>query len=130
MRKELIPLKVKKKFRRKVKKKLRRKVKEEESTKKRKLGIRKKMKSRKRRSNGQKRFFSTLMSVLSIFDREDLNAVYQLVMDRFQDEMPEARIGDCRVRIAIVLQEYTHSTMALELIRFVKKILAELELKS
>ncbi|GJY87342.1 putative ribonuclease H-like domain-containing protein, partial [Tanacetum coccineum] len=109
--------------------------KEEESTKKRKLGIRKKMKSRKRRyiqntseddsdkendneqwkteclgtkpqtdqaehfeeinlnvvirSNGQKRYFSTLMSVLSIFDREDLNAVYQLVMDRFQDEIPE-----------------------------------------
>ncbi|GKF61507.1 hypothetical protein Tco_0181561, partial [Tanacetum coccineum] len=29
------------------------------------------------------------MSVLSIFDREDLDAVNQLVMDRFQDEMPE-----------------------------------------
>ncbi|GJQ99826.1 hypothetical protein Tco_0522811, partial [Tanacetum coccineum] len=42
-----------------------------------------------KRSNGQKRYFSTLMSVLSIFDREDLNAVYQLVMDRFQDEIPE-----------------------------------------
>ncbi|GKF43763.1 hypothetical protein Tco_0130315, partial [Tanacetum coccineum] len=41
------------------------------------------------RSNGQKRYFSTLMSVLSIFDREDLDAVYQLVMNRFQDEMPE-----------------------------------------
>ncbi|GJZ98500.1 putative ribonuclease H-like domain-containing protein, partial [Tanacetum coccineum] len=26
---------------------------------------------------------------MSIFDREDLNAVYQLVMDRFQDEIPE-----------------------------------------
>ncbi|GJR73151.1 hypothetical protein Tco_0085516 [Tanacetum coccineum] len=39
--------------------------------------------------NGQKRYFSTLMSVLSIFDKEDLDAVYQLVMDRFQDEMPE-----------------------------------------
>ncbi|GKE08405.1 hypothetical protein Tco_1411956, partial [Tanacetum coccineum] len=41
------------------------------------------------RSNGQKRYFSTLMRVLSIFDREDLNAVYQLVMDRYQDEIPE-----------------------------------------
>ncbi|GKE00983.1 hypothetical protein Tco_1388966 [Tanacetum coccineum] len=41
------------------------------------------------RSNGQKRYFSTLMRVLSIFDREDLNDVYQLVMDRFQDEIPE-----------------------------------------
>ncbi|GJR75964.1 putative ribonuclease H-like domain-containing protein [Tanacetum coccineum] len=110
--------------------------KEEESTRKRKLGTRKKIKSRKRRyiqntfkdesdkendvlrlhltiapdeekendqaeqveeinqnvvirSNGQKRSFSTLMRVLSIFDREDLNAVYQLVMDKFQDEIPE-----------------------------------------
>ncbi|GJX03508.1 hypothetical protein Tco_0189424 [Tanacetum coccineum] len=84
--------------------------KEEESKRKRKLGTRKKMKSRKRRfiqntseddsekendelrlhltiapneekNNGQKRYFSTLMRVLSIFDREDLNAVYQLVQD-------------------------------------------------
>ncbi|GKF41863.1 hypothetical protein Tco_0125205 [Tanacetum coccineum] len=110
--------------------------KEEDSTRKRKLGTRKMMKSRKRRfiqntseddsekendelklhltiapdeekeadkaehfeeinqnvlirSNGQKRYFSTLMRVLSIFDREDLNVVYQLVMDRYQDEIPE-----------------------------------------
>ncbi|GKE85083.1 hypothetical protein Tco_1558825, partial [Tanacetum coccineum] len=41
------------------------------------------------RSNGQKRYFSTLMRVLSIFDREDLNAVYQLVMDRYQGEIPK-----------------------------------------
>ncbi|GJU13856.1 putative ribonuclease H-like domain-containing protein [Tanacetum coccineum] len=41
------------------------------------------------RSNGQKRYFSTLMRVLSIFDRDDLNAVYQLVMDRYQDKIPE-----------------------------------------
>ncbi|GJW96839.1 hypothetical protein Tco_0178647, partial [Tanacetum coccineum] len=41
------------------------------------------------RSNGQKRHFSVLTSVLSIFDREDLNAVYQLVMNKYQDEMPE-----------------------------------------
>ncbi|GJU65592.1 ribonuclease H-like domain-containing protein [Tanacetum coccineum] len=41
------------------------------------------------RSNGQKRYFSTLMRVLSIFDRDDLNAVYQLVMDKYQDEIPE-----------------------------------------
>ncbi|GJY68765.1 hypothetical protein Tco_0471747 [Tanacetum coccineum] len=81
-------------------------VKDEESTRKRKIGTRKKMKSRKRRYiqytsedsdkendelrfNGQKRYFSTLMTVLSIFDREDLNAVYQLVMEKYQDEMPE-----------------------------------------
>ncbi|GKE46708.1 hypothetical protein Tco_1477966, partial [Tanacetum coccineum] len=41
------------------------------------------------RSNGQRRYFSTLMRVLSIFDREDINVVYQLVMDRYQDEIPE-----------------------------------------
>ncbi|GJY99608.1 hypothetical protein Tco_0517038 [Tanacetum coccineum] len=40
------------------------------------------------RSNGQKRYFSTLMRVLSIFDRDDLNAIYQLVMDKYQDEIP------------------------------------------
>ncbi|GKF01130.1 hypothetical protein Tco_0028053, partial [Tanacetum coccineum] len=41
------------------------------------------------RSNGQKRYFSTLMEVFSIFDRDDLNAVYQLVMDRYQDKISE-----------------------------------------
>ncbi|GKB33536.1 hypothetical protein Tco_0872937 [Tanacetum coccineum] len=41
------------------------------------------------RSNGQKRYFSTLMRVLSIFDREDLKAVYELVMDKYQHETPE-----------------------------------------
>ncbi|GJY52268.1 hypothetical protein Tco_0443115 [Tanacetum coccineum] len=41
------------------------------------------------RSNGQKRYFSTLMRVLSIFDRDDLNDIYQLVMDKYQDETPE-----------------------------------------
>ncbi|GJX64681.1 hypothetical protein Tco_0299024, partial [Tanacetum coccineum] len=41
------------------------------------------------RSNGQKRFFSTLMTVLSVFDREDLDAVYKLVMDIYQDKTPE-----------------------------------------
>ncbi|GJR58490.1 hypothetical protein Tco_1500652 [Tanacetum coccineum] len=37
------------------------------------------------RSNGQKRFFSTLMRVLSVFDREDLDAVYKLVMNIYQE---------------------------------------------
>ncbi|GKA15932.1 hypothetical protein Tco_0695679 [Tanacetum coccineum] len=41
------------------------------------------------RSNGQRRYFSTLMRVLSIFDREDLCIVYQLVMNRYQDETPK-----------------------------------------
>ncbi|GJU17338.1 hypothetical protein Tco_1145304 [Tanacetum coccineum] len=41
------------------------------------------------RSNGQKRYFSTLMTVLSVFDREDLDAVYKLVMDIYQYKIPE-----------------------------------------
>ncbi|GKG44613.1 hypothetical protein Tco_0486051 [Tanacetum coccineum] len=41
------------------------------------------------RSSGQRRYFSTLMKVLSIFDRDDLNTVYQLVMDRYKDEIPK-----------------------------------------
>ncbi|GJY39652.1 ribonuclease H-like domain-containing protein [Tanacetum coccineum] len=41
------------------------------------------------RSNGQKRYFSTLMRVLSVFDREDLDDVYKLVMDIYQDKIPE-----------------------------------------
>ncbi|GJY30955.1 hypothetical protein Tco_0414450 [Tanacetum coccineum] len=113
------------------------------------------------RSNGQKRYFSTLMRVLSIFDREDLNVVYQLVMDRFQVEIPEGfdRVlwGDLMVlfnpddkdefwnsqldwiikyplrkevlvqMLKLKLESKEDSTMALELIKFIKKILAELE---
>ncbi|GKA02005.1 hypothetical protein Tco_0674670 [Tanacetum coccineum] len=151
--------------------------KEEESTRKRKLGTRKKMKSRKRRyiqnisdddsekendelrlhltialdeekevdyeildrkSNGQKRYFSTLMRVLSIFDRDDLNALYQLVMDKYQDEIPggfdKVLWGDLMVMFNPDnedkfwnSQQDWKNTMALELIRFIKKLLAELE---
>ncbi|GJS57798.1 hypothetical protein Tco_0652582 [Tanacetum coccineum] len=190
--------------------------KEEESTRKRKLGTRKnniqskngkseclelkptdcKVEHSKEinqnvviRSNRQKRYFSTLMRVLSIFDREDLNAVYQLVMDRYQDEIPEGfdRVlwGDLMVMfnpddedefwnsqldwiivswkldsssgvhtlvtetglvihmlvekkyplrkevlmkmLNLKLESEEDSTMALELIKFVKKLLAELE---
>ncbi|GJR51359.1 retrovirus-related pol polyprotein from transposon TNT 1-94 [Tanacetum coccineum] len=141
------------------------------------------------RSNGQKRYFSTLMTVLSIFDREDLNAVYQLVMEKYQDEMPEGfdkvLWGDLMVMfnpddenefwnaqqdwkivswklhgssgvhvlvtdtglvihmlvekkyplrkevlkqmLKLKLESEEESTMALELIKFVKKILTELE---
>ncbi|GJY20628.1 hypothetical protein Tco_0393194 [Tanacetum coccineum] len=45
------------------------------------------------RSNGQKRYFSTLMRVLSVFDREDLDAVYKLVMDIYHDKIPEVLIS-------------------------------------
>ncbi|GJS82766.1 hypothetical protein Tco_0749307 [Tanacetum coccineum] len=141
------------------------------------------------RSNGQKRYFSTLMRVLSIFDREDLNGVYQLVMNKYQDEIPEGfdRVlwGDLMIifnpddenkfwnqqldwtivswklhsslgvhtlvtetglvihmlvekkyplrkevlmkMLNLKLESEEDSTMALELIKFVKKLLAELE---
>ncbi|GJQ93744.1 hypothetical protein Tco_0004883 [Tanacetum coccineum] len=143
------------------------------------------------RSNGQKRYFSTLISVLPVLDREDLNAVYQLVMDKYQDEMPEGfdRVlwGDLMVlfnpddidefwnsqhewkvvswqlhtssgvhtlmtneglvihmlvekkyplkmeivvqMLKLKLESKEESTMALELIRFIKKVLADLESK-
>ncbi|GJZ37188.1 hypothetical protein Tco_0583379 [Tanacetum coccineum] len=141
------------------------------------------------RGNGQRRYFSTLMRVLSIFDREDINVVYQLVMDRYQDEIPEGfdRVlwGDLMIMfnpsdedefwnsqqdwnvvswklhgssgvhtlmteaglvihmlvekkyplrrkvllqmLELKLESEEDSTMALELIRFVKKLIAELE---
>ncbi|GJS68961.1 hypothetical protein Tco_0683526 [Tanacetum coccineum] len=41
------------------------------------------------RLNGSKRNFSVLFRVLSIFDRDDLSALYQLVIDKYQDEIPE-----------------------------------------
>ncbi|GJY76372.1 hypothetical protein Tco_0481488 [Tanacetum coccineum] len=95
------------------------------------------------RSNGQKRYFSTLMRVLSIFDREDLNAVYQLVMDRFQDETPEGfnRVlwgdlmvikevsfekGSTEANAEIESLESKRHTMA-KWIGFIKRLLAELE---
>ncbi|GJW40359.1 hypothetical protein Tco_0066204 [Tanacetum coccineum] len=117
------------------------------------------------RSNGQKRYFSTLMRVLSIFDRDDLNALYQLVMDKYQDEIPggfdKVLWGDLMLHgssgvhtlvieaglviymlvekkyplrkkvlvkmLKLKLESEEDSTMALELIRFVKKLLVELE---
>ncbi|GJX50389.1 hypothetical protein Tco_0277234 [Tanacetum coccineum] len=97
--------------------------KEEESTRKRKLGTRKKMKSRKRR----------YIQNTSEDDSE------------YQDEIPEGfdRVlwGDLMVMFKPdeenefwnsqqdwnILESEEDSTMALELIRFIKKLLAELE---
>ncbi|GJR60591.1 hypothetical protein Tco_1502753 [Tanacetum coccineum] len=143
------------------------------------------------RSNGQKRYFSTLMRVLSVFDREDLDVVYKLVMDIYQDKIPEGfdkvLWGDLIVMfnpdeqdefwnsqhewkvvswklhsssgvhtlmtdeglvvhmliekkyplkkeilmqmLKLKLESEEESTMALELIRFIKKVLADLESK-
>ncbi|GJV65039.1 hypothetical protein Tco_1475867 [Tanacetum coccineum] len=53
------------------------------------------------RSNGSKRFFSNIMNVLSRIDREDLNSIHRLVMDKYRENEPEGfdRIlwGDLRV---------------------------------
>ncbi|GJV96744.1 hypothetical protein Tco_1548321 [Tanacetum coccineum] len=99
------------------------------------------------RSNGQRRYFSTLMRVLSIFDRDDLSVVYQLMMDRYKDEIPEGfdRVlwGDLMIMfnpsdedefwnsqkkvlvqmLELKLESEEDNTMALELIRFVKKLI-------
>ncbi|GJU47334.1 hypothetical protein Tco_1204600 [Tanacetum coccineum] len=145
--------------------------KEEEGTKKRKLGTRKKMKSRKRRfrqntskddsekENDELRLCLTIAPDegkevdYEILDKkDDFNAVYQLVMDRYQDEIPEGfdRVlwGDLMIMfnlsdedeekyplrkkvllqmLELKLESEEESTMALELIRFVKKLVAELE---
>ncbi|GJR90232.1 hypothetical protein Tco_0214243 [Tanacetum coccineum] len=103
-----------------------------------------------------------ISSLLGLLKIEDLNAVYQLAMDKFQDEMPEGfdRVlwGDLMVlfnpddkdefwnsqldwkikkyplrkevlmqMLKLKLESEEDNTMALELIKFVKKILAELE---
>ncbi|GJZ91638.1 hypothetical protein Tco_0663565 [Tanacetum coccineum] len=78
---------------------------------------------------------------------DDLNAIYQLVMDRYQDEIPQGfdRVlwGDFMIMFNLsdkdefwnsqhdwnVLESEEDSTMELELIRFVKKLITELELE-
>ncbi|GJZ65656.1 ribonuclease H-like domain-containing protein [Tanacetum coccineum] len=49
------------------------------------------------RSNGQKRYFSTLMRVLSVFDREDLDAVYKLVGMNLLFKIRVPKVGSCTV---------------------------------
>ncbi|GJR02742.1 putative ribonuclease H-like domain-containing protein [Tanacetum coccineum] len=44
---------------------------------------------RKKKSQGKEDTFKTLLKMKGDKEREDLNAVYQLVMDRYQDEIPE-----------------------------------------
>ncbi|GJT15682.1 putative ribonuclease H-like domain-containing protein [Tanacetum coccineum] len=122
------------------------------------------------RSNGHMRYFSTLMRVLSIFDREYLCTVYQLVMNNYQDETPEGfdrqdwnvvswklncssgvhtLMTDAGLVMHMHVEKKYHlrkkvllqmlelklkyeedNTMALELIIFVKKLIAELEPKN
>ncbi|GJW40967.1 hypothetical protein Tco_0066812 [Tanacetum coccineum] len=103
------------------------------------------------RSNGQKRYFSTLMRVLSIFDREYLNVVYQLdwnivswklhgssgvhtlmteeglIIHMLVEKKYPLRKEVLVQMLKLKLESEEDSTMAIKLIRFVKKLLAELE---
>ncbi|GKA76221.1 hypothetical protein Tco_0782682 [Tanacetum coccineum] len=102
------------------------------------------------RSNRQRRYFSTLMIVLSILDRDDICAIYQLVMNRklhsssgvhiimtdeglvihmlVENKYPLKKEVLSQL-LELKLETEEDSTMALELIRFVKKQIAELEHK-
>ncbi|GJV54891.1 hypothetical protein Tco_1455896 [Tanacetum coccineum] len=84
--------------------------KEEESTRKRKLGTRKKMKSRKRR----------FIQNTSEDDSEISHSYARREKVSFEKESTVANVG-------IKWRYEEDSTMALELIRFVKKLVAELE---
>ncbi|GJU14823.1 hypothetical protein Tco_1142789 [Tanacetum coccineum] len=103
------------------------------------------------RSNRQRRYFITLMTVLSILDRDDICAIYQLVMNSWKlhssSGVHTIMIDEGLVIHMLVENKYPltkkvlskllelkleteeDSTMALELIRFVKKQIAELEPK-
>ncbi|GJT30939.1 hypothetical protein Tco_0911214 [Tanacetum coccineum] len=100
------------------------------------------------RSNRQRRYFSTLMAVLSILDRDDICAIYQLIVSwklhsssgihtiktdegivihmLVENKYPlKKEVLSQLLKLKLEIEE--DSTMALELIRFVKKQIAELE---
>ncbi|GJR32928.1 hypothetical protein Tco_1109160 [Tanacetum coccineum] len=103
------------------------------------------------RSNGHQRFFRTLMGVLSILDREDLKVIYELVMEEYKDKLPEgfdkmlwgdlmimfnqgdtADFWDTQQNWKLISWKLhsssgEESSMALELIKFVKQQLEEFE---
>ncbi|GJU42900.1 hypothetical protein Tco_1195857 [Tanacetum coccineum] len=107
------------------------------------------------RSSGQRRYFSTLVKALSIFDRDDLNVVYQhqdwnvvswklhrssvlhtlmtdegLVIHMLVEKQYPLRKKVLVQMLELKLESKEDNTMALELIRFVKKLIAELEPKN
>ncbi|GJU11304.1 hypothetical protein Tco_1133700 [Tanacetum coccineum] len=113
--------------------------KEEESTrKKKKLCHWKKVKVKEKKDFIQN--ISEDDMVLSIFDRDDLNAVYQLGLPYFNvfdgtglvihmlvEKKYPLRKKVLLQMLELKLESEEDSTMALELIRFVKKLVAELE---
>ncbi|GJS06742.1 hypothetical protein Tco_0363538 [Tanacetum coccineum] len=136
--------------------------KQEEGTKKRKLGIRKKMKSMKRRfrQDTSEDENDELRLCLTIAPDEDKEVDYEILDKKCQDEIPDdfdkVLWGDLMIMfnssdedefwnsqqdwnvypfrkkvlvqmLELKLESKEDSTMALELIRFVKKLIAELE---
>ncbi|GJT02677.1 hypothetical protein Tco_0823846 [Tanacetum coccineum] len=130
-------------------------IKEEEGTRKRKLGIRKKMKSRKRKFTSKDD--EELRLCLTIVSDEDKEVYYEILDKKYpiiewrskylttkpqydkteeiEDVYLNVVIRSNRQRryfstlMALKLETEEDSTMALELIRFVKKQIAELEPK-
>ncbi|GJX06664.1 hypothetical protein Tco_0194596 [Tanacetum coccineum] len=132
-------------------------IKEEEGTRKRKLGTRKKMKSKKRKFTSKDD--EELRLCLTIVSDEDKEVDYEILDKKYQDEIPEGfdKIlwGDLIIMFnqsgndkfwnaqqnwkivswklhsssGLKLETEEDSTIALELIRFVKKQIAELEPK-
>ncbi|GJV54933.1 hypothetical protein Tco_1455938 [Tanacetum coccineum] len=90
-------------------------IKEEEGTRKRKLGIRKKMKSKKRKFTSKDH--EELRLCLTIVSNEDKEVDYENL----------TRISDVTNCIKLKLKTKEDSTTALELVRFVKKQIVELE---
>ncbi|GKD18902.1 hypothetical protein Tco_1208060, partial [Tanacetum coccineum] len=83
--------------------------------------------------NGHQRFFRTLMGVLSILDREDLKVIYELVMEEYKDrstyyydKYPLTKEVLSQM-LELKLETEEESSMALELIKFVKQQLEEFE---
>ncbi|GJT80334.1 hypothetical protein Tco_1054676 [Tanacetum coccineum] len=76
------------------------------------------------RSNGQQRYFSILTTVLSIFDREDLNAMNKMSFGAHNMNGREEVSFKKEIVVQMLnlkLESEEESTMALELIRFIKK---------
>ncbi|GKF39518.1 hypothetical protein Tco_0119579, partial [Tanacetum coccineum] len=131
-------------------------IKEEEGTRKRKLGIRKKLKSKKRKftskddeelrlCNRQRRYFSTLMAgdLIIIFNQSGNDEFWNAhqnwkivswklhgssgIHTIMNDEGIVIHMLVSNKYPLLKLETEEDSTMALELIRFVKKQIAELE---
>ncbi|GJT23508.1 hypothetical protein Tco_0893445 [Tanacetum coccineum] len=103
-------------------------IKEEEGTRKRKLGKRKKMKSKKRKFTSKDD--EELRLCLTIASDEDKEVDYEILDKKYPIiEWRSEYLTTKPYAVTINRENEEDSTMALELIRFVKKQIAELEPK-